>query len=178
MLRRQHSLGRTDLLVKAAVDGKRIVVEDMVELGVDVDGEDHEGQTALSAAVSCSRRNIVQILLDEGADPSKISSKESAPPLILALQKGNNSIVRLLLYAGADADCVAASGDTALCVATSLKNFEIIDDLCRVSTSIDAPGRENMPPIHIAAQDGDVKMVQKLAGNCLPPISRLRDMQS
>ena len=166
MLQKEKSVGRTDVLVQAALTRKRIIVEDMVEVGADVNGEDRAGETALTAAIISCDTEIVRILLDEGADPSQISAKTNVPPLIFALEQGNNDIVRLLLDAGADATVTAPSGDTALCIAARLMNHEIVHDLSKASAKIDKPGKDKMPPIHIASRSGDMRTVQELAGEC------------
>ncbi|EAQ84384.1 hypothetical protein CHGG_08398 [Chaetomium globosum CBS 148.51] len=82
-------------------------------------------------------------------------------PLILATQQGHGEIVRLLIDNGADVNLGNQQGATALWVAAQQGHTEIaimlLDKLAQPTVSLS--GRQ---PIHQAAQNGHLKMVQLL----------------
>ena len=71
-------------------------------MGVEVDGMDQYGDTALCRAIRSGRVDIVKVLVGEGADVNK-AGKEGRTPLILASSLvGKEDVVQVLLEAGAD----------------------------------------------------------------------------
>lgn len=74
---------------------------------------------ALQGAAEDGHKEVVQILLDAGADPNE----ESRYPLVRAVQKGHKEIVQILLNAGAEID---RDNGAALDEATRKGNVEIV----------------------------------------------------
>ena len=54
--------------MSAAYNGNRSIVQELVVEGVDVDLADEQGKTALMLAVVSKRMDIVEVLLNAGAD--------------------------------------------------------------------------------------------------------------
>ena len=73
----------------------------------------------LISAVSLSSPETVAFLLQHGADPNAVPAREgtkpgSPPPLILATKRGDTTVMRLLLDAGADVNGQDVNGWSAL----------------------------------------------------------------
>ncbi len=87
---------------------------------IEVDGFDKLRRTALSAAAEAGRIEMVEYLLDAGADPDKCNDVDGSPrstPLVCAAISASaerDRILKLLLDAGADPDLPGADGCTAL----------------------------------------------------------------
>ena len=63
--------------------------------------------------------DVVQLLLDHGADADKARTTDGATPLFMASQKGHADVVQLLLEHGADADkAETTTGSTPLFAAS------------------------------------------------------------
>ena len=84
------------------------------------------GWTALTFASRKGYTNIVQLLLEHGADIDYRSTVTGTTALILASEHGHTDIVRILLEKGADTR-IEAANNTALGVAG---NIDIVEMLC------------------------------------------------
>jgi len=69
-------------LMKAASMGNTKEVARLINLGADIEAETSEGGTALVFAISGYRVNTVDLLLDNNADPNRITLKSESPLLI------------------------------------------------------------------------------------------------
>ncbi|MBO9998900.1 MAG: ankyrin repeat domain-containing protein [Cyanobacteria bacterium SID2] len=120
------------MLVKAVKDGKLGEVEALIDTGTPVDRIVPQYGTALLQAVQNGHREIVETLLEEGADPNLVfENRYHGIPLIEAAENGFLDIVRLLLDAGAnphitDADDEEYEGRTAVDRAQMKGHWEIV----------------------------------------------------
>lgn len=76
---------------------------------IDVNTVDSHGDRPLEGAVRIRNAQIVQLLLENGANPNLIMSSGMTPgmtPLMYAVSLGNPEIVELLLQYGADRDAI------------------------------------------------------------------------
>ncbi|MCK5365999.1 MAG: ankyrin repeat domain-containing protein, partial [Gammaproteobacteria bacterium] len=107
--------------------------------------EDVAGMALLMAA-EAGRADLVAFALNNGAHiESRDRSPQRSTPLLLAVEGGHYSAVRLLLAEGADANAVTADGYTPLMVAADarddpLMGVELIGAGARVNTAA-ADGR-------------------------------------
>jgi ankyrin repeat protein len=87
-------------------------IRELLEIGADVNPDDHTGFPPLIAALSCSRARpsspgrsdvceILQLLLSHGADPNQRGVNDYTA-LHMAAAEGNREAVAVLLGAGAD----------------------------------------------------------------------------
>jgi ankyrin repeat protein/cell wall assembly regulator SMI1 len=103
------------------------------------------GHTPLSYAAAFLEADIVQALLDAGADVNEGRKHDQATPLILAVQSRNLSKVRALIAAGADVnrETKAQTALFAACtVTTGHPSLEVVQAL------IDAGGNVNAVDYH------------------------------
>nr|XP_055058902.1 KN motif and ankyrin repeat domain-containing protein 4-like isoform X3 [Misgurnus anguillicaudatus] len=120
------------------------VVQQLMELSDINSHVGQVGQTALHLAVRHGRVPIVRLLLAQGADPNA-QDQAGTTPLISACDRGNASIVRILLEeAHCDVNLKDKGGRSALSLATQASHTEIADllkartetkssDKCKVS---------------------------------------------
>lgn len=92
-------------LIWAAVDADLEAVQKALEQGADVNFLDTSGDAALRHAVICwgeeRARELIELLLDSGADPN-LHRAYAKPPLFYAIDKKDPELVKLLLDHGAD----------------------------------------------------------------------------
>ena len=74
----------------------------LLDLGVDVNGRDEQGTTALTAAAWEGQTEVVRILLERGAEIDPQDELAGMTPLIWACWKGYGDTVGVLVEAGAD----------------------------------------------------------------------------
>jgi ankyrin repeat protein len=70
-------IAAVQLLVKAAENGHLDFVQSLVNAGVNVNSQDHFGETALSTAVIKKHVAIAQFLVTRGADPTTVTTKSA-----------------------------------------------------------------------------------------------------
>ena len=95
------------------------VINELVDLGVDVDDPTLLGESTLLYSVShIGSGELTQALLDLGADPNKLSEigegGRKRTPIMEASWRGHPHVVRMLLNAGADPGAEDSLGETAL----------------------------------------------------------------
>jgi len=91
-----------------------------------VDAVDPNGSAALACAASSGKRAMVDFLLEQGANVSRVNAqKESA--LYLAIQAREEDCAVALLHAGAPVNVVTAHGKNALHAAATVGSISLID---------------------------------------------------
>ncbi|XP_051179211.1 protein VAPYRIN-like [Lolium perenne] len=161
------------LVVAGAVEALREVLDRSDPEWRAADAADESGNTLLDLAVGLGRADIVQVLLEYGADADKPSRGRT--PLEIAAASGECLIAELLVANGA-----TPAGSDALHVAAAAGHNDVLKLLLgkpasaspRSSassasfsgsfTSIDAAGRDGKNPLRLAAEGGRRDAVKTL----------------
>lgn len=108
-------------------------VKEILAKGVDVNGFDEMGRTALLTAAQKRYISIVQLLLEAGADPNLGDDERDQTPLMVAIgaSEQSRSICSLLIAAGANVNAQTTDGMTPLMWAAQFGNLEITEMLIR-----------------------------------------------
>ena len=101
-------------LILAARHGHVAVVRLLLRAGVDVDGVDSAGQTALHAAAEAGHRPVLEALLDEGGAHVDPLDSHGSTPLHVGVKNLRHFAVTTLLARGADARWKDLHGRTTL----------------------------------------------------------------
>ena len=117
-------------LVKASQEGNGSKVRELLDLGVNPNMKNDEGNTALILASENGHSETVRELLNRGADID-VQGDRGTTALISASGKGHSETVRALLNRGADPDVKNIDGYTALITASVVKRVEITRELLR-----------------------------------------------
>ena len=96
---------------------------------------DTTGNTGLQIASFYNNYDIVELLLNRGADINAINNIKETP-LFIACKNGYKNIVELLLNRGADTNIKNYHGDTALMVACLHGNEEIVEILLNKGANV------------------------------------------
>ncbi len=103
-------------LADAAEVGRPEHVRGLLDDGLDPNGSQPDGMTALHWAAYREDFGIAELLIKSGADPDA-QNRYGVTPLYLACVNGNGAMVELLVTAGADPNGVQRGGETALMTA-------------------------------------------------------------
>ncbi len=156
--------GQTPLHI-AAEKGRPIVTELLLEHGAEIDGKDSNDHTPLHTAIMSGRtqvaellikrgavikpdilledmvhnnlmdRDVIRLLLKNGADIDHISAQGNTP-LLDAIKQDNRVLVKMLIDNGADVNRPGKDGQTPLHTAKQIKN-EFITRLLLKNGAID-----------------------------------------
>jgi ankyrin repeat protein len=166
------------LLIVAAANGNRILVELLIKRGAALDAVDDLGNTALVKALSTGRviksnnvneeqgeqSLIAKILLDAGANP-KLRNILGRSALQVAIQQGLLDAIRPLIVAGADVNERTQGGDydyTLIMNAAYLFQIEIMSELANAGADINARDDDDVTALMIAASRGSHRVVKPL----------------
>ncbi len=127
------------------------------------DPRDAIGRRGERIAHACVRRpDLLQIVLDAGADP-EATDERGRTPLHWAARLGMVDSARLLLARGADPDARDHRGRTPLHDACAAGEGGIIDLLIATGADIDARDGEQMTPMMLACANGRAGVLARLA---------------
>jgi hypothetical protein len=151
-----------DPLVDAVVRGDVAAVKDLLARGSDVDTIDEEYDwSALSQAVSKGNREIVDILLNAGANVN-LRNRRGHTALMNGSESTTQDIVWALIDAGAKIDLQDEDGKSALHYMAGYDNPDALRALIEGDASIDASDNEGQTPLLIAARYGNTEIVKAL----------------
>ncbi|MFN7936433.1 MAG: ankyrin repeat domain-containing protein [Bryobacteraceae bacterium] len=106
--------GKATPIVDAARAGDLETIRLLLKAGADVNAAGANNITALSEATLFGRRDIVRLLLDNGASHKGGVAMQKMPILSLAAIRGDLAIARMLVTAGAEVNATDAHGGTPL----------------------------------------------------------------
>jgi len=99
---------------EAAALGNIEMVKQYLDSGTDVNAKDETGGTLLDEAAGWGRKDIVELLIAEGADVNTKYDDDGSTPLHLSAWKGHFETTELLIAADADVNAKMEDGDTPL----------------------------------------------------------------
>jgi ankyrin repeat protein len=163
-----HSSSCGDTLIDE-VNGKAIVlkcIESLKETESGVNLLDDEKTTPLASAVKTQRLDIIQILIDAGADVDLKTHyvDDLKTPLILAIESFySDEIVELLLKNNANPNITNEKGNTPLILAIKQCNSaKMVKLLLKNNANPNVKNAEGDIPLILAVTRGDVEIVRLL----------------
>lgn len=177
----------TEKLINAAYAGDITMVEQLLKEGVDVNFKDSYGYTPMYSAASHGKKDVVELLIANGAN----INNDQSPPLygaleggykdiaLLLIKKGANlnsslriaivygraDIVEFLIANGADVNAKNNNGDTALHYAVGNSKLDIAKYLITHGADINVKDKGGYTPLHNAASEGKQEIARILIAN-------------
>jgi ankyrin repeat protein len=153
----------SDQVVMAAAQVEKVdAVTRWLAEGAQLETTDHQGKTALEAAIQSGHTDVVKMLLLAGANVNAGAGNRTSA-LHVAAASGKTDVVNALLDAGARVDVVDQDGNAPLHIAVANPtNKEIVKALLDAGAKVDAANHEGMQPLHLAARSAGVGTVQTL----------------
>ncbi len=145
------SAKKLDNIINAAYHGNFSLMEKILDSGVDVNFIDSKGNSALFAASLSGKKNMVRLLLNNGADTNlKNKNKNKKTPIITASMKGHTDIVKILLEYGTDPNVVGLNKITALQSAVAMNHKDIVKLLLKHGVNTELKSKDGLTALHIA----------------------------
>ncbi|KAJ9597346.1 hypothetical protein L9F63_011786 [Diploptera punctata] len=126
-----------------------------------INSQDKWGNTALFLAACLGKHEVVEFLLEAGADVNYFN-KDKRTPLLQAADLGHVMVVESLVEHGASVNTRNSFGDTALLLACQNGQHEIVEFLLQHMADVDMSGQFNLTPLMNAARCGHVKVTELL----------------
>ena len=141
------------LIADAAFDGNIKAVKQHLAAGTDVDAKDdaYGGQTPLHVAANRGHKEVVELLIANGADVNAKGVDEWTP-LHGVVDYGNEEIVALLIAEGADVNAKDKYESTPLHIAATMSRKEIIKLLIAKGADMNAKNDEGRTPLDEAVE--------------------------
>ena len=158
-------VSKQEEMIDAADQGR---IEDVKSLlndeSVDINEKDRSpGSTALHWASYKGHRDVVELLLENGADiEARRSNWLNCTPLIIGYHYGHKSIVELLLDRGADIHAINKNSADALYTACANGNGGVVKLLLKHGANVNSCTVNKWTPLHSACSNGHVKCVETL----------------
>ncbi len=156
---RLHSSDLGAALDTALENDQDEIVQILIELGDTVNCRPRSMESPLSKAIKKRKQNLVFSMLDAGIDPNCRVN----PPLIGAVEWGHTSMIKALIFVGADVNESGVSvlhPRVALTVAVSQQDLTIVQLLLDAGADINNPKarKRGFTALSAAVEKGDFKM--------------------
>ncbi|UZP43317.1 hypothetical protein NXS19_011133 [Fusarium pseudograminearum] len=159
-VRDMADLDRVALLISRDL-GRQNMLEKLLKSGVSAKAAEPDGTSILYLAACCNSSQVVQILIDRGADVAA-TNRKGFTPLHVAR---NADIARILIQSGAVVDARANDGRTPLHLAADSDILEVIDILLDMGATVDARDEMDFTPLHSACGSGCQEAARRLIAN-------------
>lgn len=138
------------------------VVEKLAPVVKDIDAVT-ESETAFVCAARNDYIKILQLLLDNGANPS-YEVVEGVTPLYLAALNGNSKVIDLLVESGCKDDIHRSDGEnrSPIYMASCQGHDKTVETLIRHGADVHVVGNEGITPLYVASLHGYDKTVETL----------------
>lgn len=145
----------------AAYYGDLEAVREFIEEGgVKADSEDRFGNQVLFHAVSGSHLDVVNYLIERGADPL-IRSQDGSSLLHLAAGAGNKELALRLIELGCPVDGVDVNGESPLMMAILAEHESMSQLLISQGASVTLTNGTGATPLSVAARKGWTNLLHK-----------------
>ena len=169
-----HVIDGATALWCAAGAGHKLIVEQLVEAGADVNHVTKTNSTPLRAACFEGRLDIVKYLCENEAD-FHIANKYNNTCLMISCYKGHQEVVKYLLSIGANPNAKALCGASALHFSAEIGNVPIVQCLLEHGAKME-PNEHGMTPLKAAAERCQAVMVDFLVER--PEISKVQKIEA
>ena len=148
------------IFYRAVLRGNKGLIECLIDK-IDINQANKDGFTYLIAAAYLGELEIVEKLIELGAD-KEAKTAEGFTALMSAVQSGKLEIVKKLIELGADKEVKTAEGITALMYAVFNGKLEVVEKLIELGADKEAKTAIGFTSLMIAAYLGELEIVKKL----------------
>lgn len=136
----------------------------LIEAGADVILPGWNGTTPLHHTAKNGELELVEMLLQRGADKNATCSESwgYSTPLFLAAEEDAFQVLQHLIDEGVDVDTIGPDGFTALHVSSDRGYLKCLDALLKAGAAVDLKTEDGQNAIHLAAWNGHLDVLKLL----------------
>jgi len=155
---------KVDALIVDSARGNLNLVEDYIRTGVNINGVDPKGNSALMFAASYGHYKIVELLLKNGANPNQRNITEGFSAIFDAIKNTHIDVVKILIENGASLTITDNQGNTPLLGSIyNNRSDEVTVTLIEANSDVNYKNKiDGFYPIIAATILGNYKICQKL----------------
>jgi len=149
--------------VKNAAAGSLPEVKKYIASGCDPNAGDRNGTTGVIAAAKAGHINVVEFLLQNGAEVDREDAKFEATPLVWAALNGRTDVVKLLIEKGANTEArEKENGMAALHGAAVNGHTHTLKVILEYGIEVNCKDRDARTPLMWAVSAGQIETIQAL----------------
>jgi len=137
-------------LEQAASEGRVETIKSLIAQGGDINAKNAHGQSPLHLAVKQGNSDVVQVLLENGAEVDAIETDSGCTSLHYAASLGHADLCESLVRYGANPDAQTARLETPLHLAVSRGHPEVVALLLKYHAKLDIRDKNGMTPLQQA----------------------------
>ena len=134
----------------------------LLKAGADPRVIDQDFSTPLGLSTTLNRKNLVQILIESGADVNDPMDTIGRTPLMTSIVSNNDELTKLLLAAGADVNITTLHGHSALMLAAEAGDLGAVKSLVPTTTNLNIQNIDSETALSKAAAKGHQAIVETL----------------
>ena len=138
------------------------VIAKLLRSGIPVNACDISDMTPLHYAASTGSIEMVEALLDAGADPAALTSLQNTPLHLAVGDEYNLIIVNRLLEVVTDINAPDLDGNTPLHIAAERGATDVVEALLKADANVNATNAVGATPLHLAALANNLELVELL----------------
>jgi len=158
----RNDWGRTPLLIVARETGNAEMARRLIDAGAVVNLRDEGGESPLDLAAWRGFSDLVNLLLDEGAELPPSGSTQGQYLAMFAAEKGLDRLFGLCVDAGVDLGLRNENGGSLLHSASQGGSTEVVGSLLAEGFDPGERDRYGREPLHYAAEMGHQKVARLL----------------
>jgi len=136
-------------ILGATGNGDAQVVQHFFDADIPVDGEDRHGNRAVNHAAKARQREVLQLLIDNGASLNEPDGVGRIP-LIAGADGDHSELVEILVAAGANVDGIGEAGRTALMNCANSFAVNVAQRLLEYGANVNARRNDGSSALHEA----------------------------
>lgn len=135
-------------------------VHEILAIGVDVNCMNEDGEFPLKTACWLGNREIVELLIENGADVNLADESEFDTSLMMASRHGHAEIVRLLLKNAVDVNAQDDYDNTSLTRAAEWGHLEVVRLLLENGANSSLRDEFDKTPLELAKENGHFEVAE------------------